>query len=60
MEKRVTTPLTATLTSSVSPTTASVTRSRSLPTRKLGLRLRGSSKTTWRAVRMPESQPNPE
>ncbi len=58
-EKRVTTPDTATLTSRVDPTTAKVSRSRSLPTKKLGRRSLGSSKTTWSAVRMPDNQPSP-
>ena len=60
LEKPVTSPETATLTIMITPMTASVTRSRSLPTTKLGWRVVGSSKTWFRASRMHEVHPRPE
>ena len=54
-EKPATSPEMATLTIRITPMTASVTRSRSLPTTKLGWRAVGSSKTWFSASRMHES-----
>ena len=59
-EKPATKPATATETSRMTPISASVTRSRSLPNTKFGCSFVGTSKTTIRASRMPDSQPSPE
>ena len=56
----VATPDTATLTISTEPSVSSASRSRTLPTKKLGCSRAGSSKTATRAVRIPDSQPSPE
>ena len=56
----VATPDTATLTRSTEPRVSSASRSRTLPTTKLGCSRSGSSKTAISAVRIPDSQPRPE
>ena len=56
----MTSPEMATLTIMITPMTASVTRSRTLPTTKLGWRVVGSWKTWLRASRMHEVHPRPE